>query len=632
MTGMKTRHYTLRHTLVVLAAAVGIAGIATGAKKPAPDSHDRLKASYLFMEANNSLQLERPAEAYYMLRRAASLDPSDPDIAAQLGELIIYSGVGDSADFEKAYTDVKNHFFADPSDFHSGLRFAQLAGQLRRFEDVRDTYAALRRAYPNRPDYSLEYAWYRALDYLKGDTAALTEAADIYDRIEEGAGISPHLALHRLRTLMLARDTTAMIGVVHRYLQSTPADAESNYTAGQMFEYIQLGDSALAFYDRACAIDSTYGQAYLARAEHYMADGDSAAYDREVFHALESPSLEFAPKLEILTNYTRALYQQPERREAIAGLFARMLDIHPGEARLHQLYGAYLAALDSTAAAAEQFGYAADLDPDDEDVARFYMQTSLESRDTVAAIETARQASQRFDNIYFPVAGASVLLVSGRHDKALEMLDSFNIAGVDNPQALSVYYQLRGDILHAAGRNDSAYVDYEKAVNYDPANIGVLNNLAYYMSVDGVNLDRAERYIKQVLMQEPLNPTYIDTYAWVLFKQKDYQGARRQIDAALALYASDADSVMSAIDLAGDIVEVSDTAAAETAEAAEIVEAVEEEAADTPSSEIYDHAGDIYFMTGDHREAVQFWEKALLLDPENMKIKKKVTNKAYFFE
>ncbi len=51
-----------------------------------------------------------------------------------------------------------------------------------------------------------------------------------------------------------------------------------------------------------------------------------------------------------------------------------------------------------------------------------------------------------------------------------------------------------------------------------------------------------------------------------------------------------------------------------------------------PSTEIYDHAGDIYFMSGDHTEAVEFWKEALKLDPENEAIKKKVTHRTYFFE
>ena len=47
---------------------------------------------------------------------------------------------------------------------------------------------------------------------------------------------------------------------------------------------------------------------------------------------------------------------------------------------------------------------------------------------------------------------------------------------------------------------------------------------------------------------------------------------------------------------------------------------------------MYHHAGDIYFMTGDYQIAVDFWEKALKLEPDNSLLKKKVKYKTFFYE
>ena len=51
-----------------------------------------------------------------------------------------------------------------------------------------------------------------------------------------------------------------------------------------------------------------------------------------------------------------------------------------------------------------------------------------------------------------------------------------------------------------------------------------------------------------------------------------------------------------------------------------------------PSAEIYHHAGDIYFLNGLPDEAVQFWKKALALEPDNKLLQKKVKNRAFFYE
>src|SRR5690606_39670162 len=50
----------------------------------------------------------------------------------------------------------------------------------------------------------------------------------------------------------------------------------------------------------------------------------------------------------------------------------------------------------------------------------------------------------------------------------------------------------------------------------------ILNNYAYYLSIEGIELAKAETMISKVIELEPLNPTYLDTYAWILFKRENY--------------------------------------------------------------------------------------------------------------
>ncbi len=618
--------------IVLIATLLFVASIGARTPRKQPLDPDRLKAEYIFMEANSRLQQDELGTAYYMMRRAAQLDPTDPDIAGALAELTIFTGIGDSIEFEKAYEDMRRRYLANPKDFQNGLRFVRVATQLRRETDIRDTYKMLSEAYPNRSEYALQYAVARAFDYMRGDTAATTEAIAILNRIEQGIGLDPTLILNKLQVHMIKSDTAAMIREVERYAASAPDDAEVNFITGQLFNNISMPDSAIIYYDRACAIDSTLGAAYMARAEYYLAKGDSARYDTEVVKVLESPSIEFPPKLEILTNYTRALYQHAERQGSVNEVFERMLDIHSGEPQLRHLYAAYLAAIDSNARAAEQFGYAMDLDPNDSDYPRFRIQTAIAAGDTAQAVATAKEAGKRFHDITFAISGATLLSLQEKPEEAMELLDSFKIEGTEQPKPVSLYYQLRGDILYSLEEVDSALANYENSLKFDPDNAGALNNLAYFMAEGDRDIDKAETYIRRALVSEPMNPTYIDTHAWVLFKKKDYEGARREIDEVLKIYTSEdvlPDEIADTVAI--DTIPAPDTASTDTTAAVvpveDVIDATEGEEIETPSSEIYDHAGDIYFMTGEKEKAVEFWKEALALDPENKKIKQKIKNR-----
>lgn len=627
---MKYRRFKLNLTLPLAMLAALLCGATGGAKRAAtPSDEDRARAAYIFLEASNNLFNGNPGSAYMMLHRAAELDPTDIAINGALAELVLGYGLGDSAETEKAYRALRDRFVLNPQDKTSGEIFINVARHLDRTNDVRETYRLLAETHPNNPDYALEYAYQRALQWNKGDTAAISEAIKVFDNLESRIGYDRTLMAHRVRTLAISRDSAAILHEIQRYGAIAPADPEANIAAGSMLMMAGMPDSAIFYLNRACELDSTLGEAFLARANYYSALGDSAEYDAQVMHALESPSLEPDTKLELLTNYTRQFYTDESRHDQLNNLFIKMIDMHPGEAGLHNLYGAFLAMGDSVALAAEQFGYAMDLEPDNEDYAHYCLQIAVETDDTIKAVDIARTASRRFNNPYFPVVGASTLLMMKRYDEALAMLDSFNIAAVENPAGISAFYQSRGDILYAMNERDSAYVVYDKALSYNPGNSMVLNNVAYYLAVDGIDLDRAEEYIRRAITDNPLSPTYLDTYAWVLFKKKDYKGAKVQIDVALDQLLPSVEAVDTIA--ADSVVSIEDINMDEQAAMVEIEE-VAGETLEPGSAEIYDHAGDIYFMNGEPEQALEFWQKAAALDPENEKIKKKIKNKAYFFE
>ncbi len=87
-------------------------------------------------------------------------------------------------------------------------------------------------------------------------------------------------------------------------------------------------------------------------------------------------------------------------------------------------------------------------------------------------------------------------------------------------------------------RSRSSFADsdkaYDKALAMEPDNAGTLNNYAYYLSVRNEQLEKAERMSKRSLELAPGAATYMDTYAWILFREEKYAEARIWIEKALA--------------------------------------------------------------------------------------------------
>lgn len=129
-----------------------------------------------------------------------------------------------------------------------------------------------------------------------------------------------------------------------------------------------------------------------------------------------------------------------------------------------------------------------------------------------------------------------------------------------------------------------AFESYDKSLSYNPGNILTLNNYAYFLSECNTDLTKAEKMSSLVIANEPQNSTYLDTYAWILFKQGDLNGAKFHIERAL-LYGDDPD--------------------------------------------ILEHYGDILFKLGNEQKALEQWQKSKDKGNTSPTLQKKIEEKRY---
>jgi tetratricopeptide (TPR) repeat protein len=642
-----------------LAVTLNVSAKSDAAKKWDEEAALR-KADYVFLQSADALSDNRTDDYTALVRYANRLAPNDINIAAELGGIVL-SSTKDSAEVQRAYASLRRLFISKPDDYETGSYLSSVAKKLGKLNDLEMVWTKLDSAYPNRNEPALNLATVNLTKYIMGDTAAFRRCISIYNRIEDGFGVDPGISSYKIRAHFLRKDTAAIISELHHLNEALPNRPESLVFTGQTFSALSMPDSALYYYDLACQSDSTIGEIHLVRADFFKEQGDSAAYDREVFSALTSPNLEFEPKLELITNYVRELFQDRTQMARIKQMFNTVLEVHPGESELYRLYGIYLSIIDENDSAAEQLNYSISLDPTNEDCWKNLMQLYSSTQNNEKAAEVALKATPRFpDDAYFPLVGALALHQLSRTTEGIALLDSFNIERFENLKAVSNFYGTRADLLYAIDQRDSAFVYYEKALAADPENYMAMNNAAYYISQsENPDLDRAERYSRMAVRAEPNNPTYLDTYAWVCFKKKDYQEARRYIDKTIEAFdlkglPSDwkvqCDSVYEVADTANvvpdDVVpDVQDTAGVSVEDMlddydGELVEMLDEEpegmtyedVLNEVGKDVLEHAGDIYFMTGEPDAALQFWEAALSLDKDNELLKRKVKNKTYFFK
>lgn len=102
--------------------------------------------------------------------------------------------------------------------------------------------------------------------------------------------------------------------------------------------------------------------------------------------------------------------------------------------------------------------------------------------------------------------------------------ENFELASADKDLHLNAL--LQKSLCHdEAGQDAEARDDLERLRREYPDNAEVANSLGYYLAEKAVDLDRAEKMIRQALAADPGNGAYLDSLGWVQYRLGRFEDA-----------------------------------------------------------------------------------------------------------
>ncbi|MDE6578799.1 MAG: tetratricopeptide repeat protein [Muribaculaceae bacterium] len=595
--------------ILILLCLTALGMIAASA---APSENLRKKARYYYLEGMRLNALGRPAEAYEYYKKAYMVDSTYVEAAYAYGSLRYWLRTdtlqsekesGKSLEMMRAYVD------AYPTDVYEARNYAFSAelGDTLGQESIR-IFERLDSLLPPDNTTLLNLAQ----SYMK--TGRYDDALRVFDKYEKKDGKSPRISLNKMSIMLERGDTAAAINEATELVASNPAEPSFRILKGNLFEVIGDNDSTLAYYQQAEKLSPDNGPAKLALANYFREQGDSVAYDNKIYEALLTEDFELEDKLGILGDYLQILLNEKNDTQRGDNLFNVLMEQYPHEPEMLDLAARYSAAKGDFSAAAQQIRYAIDLDANNaafwEKLMR-YQYAGNQPKEAMATFKLAQDNIEITDD--FRLLYAAAATEAEDYDTAIDtyadmihaigpslpLTDSISDKNAllsltyDNYIALNMLYSMLGDTYYREKKLDLTFKAYDNAIFFIPDNAMTLNNYAYFLTESDGDLDKALDYISKAITSDPENPTFLDTYAWVLFKRKDFKQALEY--------------QKKAIDIA-------------TQKGEEL------------SADYFHHLGDILFMNHEPAEALENWEKAFKLEPENQLLKKKVTHKTFFFE
>jgi len=413
---------------------------------------------------------------------------------------------------------------------------------------------------------------------------------EVLDRMEVLEGSNEQITLTKMQIYEQQGAKSKVLRELKDLAAKHPNDLNLRVMLGNWLLQNEQPEAALKEYKAVLREEPDNEMAQMSMLDYYRAKEQKEKAEDLLLKLLRSKKTESSTKLTLLR---QVIQENPADSINIMRYFDETLKLPQENADMVMLKADYmlLQKMDSVSINA-LYERALEIEPDHVRARYNLLQNTWNQQDYDKVIAYCRPAQQYnpTEMLFYYFQGLAHFQ-KGEKDEALETFQKgvSQINSESNPEIVSDFYVIMGDILHEKGRDAEAFAAYDSCLQWKPDNIGCLNNYAYYLSEMGKDLNKAEQMSYKTIKDQPDNSTYLDTYAWILFRQKRYEEAKIYIDQAIK----------------------NDT---------------------TLSNVVIEHAGDIYAMAGDMEKALEFWQRAVREGNDSAVLQRKIKLKKYIEE
>lgn len=519
----------------------------------------RRKFDYYFLEA---LRLKEKGEldaAFDMYSHCLEIDSQSAAVQYELAQFYMFLGQtqkGESLLRKAVSLEPDNYWYKQTLASHYRKRGEnkQAVGVI---EDIVDRF-------PSRLEPLMELVdlYARLEDYKK--------VIHTLDRLEKLDGKSEQISMEKFRMYLQVGDMERAFTEIESLVAEYPYEMRYLNILGDAYLENGRSEEAYPIFRKVLNEEPGYAPAMLSLASYYEKTGQDSLYRVQLDSVLLNRSVENEMKVNIM----RQLIVRSERGDKdstkIVGLFDAILEQEQPNADVAMLAAQYLLSKKMDDKATSVLHKIVEIDPENKPAHLQLLSFAISKNDLDEVVRICTPAIEYMpEALEFYYYKGLAHYQKDQNDEALKVFEKGvrQVNEESDKTLVSDFYAIMGDIFHSKKMDAEAYAAYDSALVYKEDNIGVLNNYAYYLSVERKNLDKAEEMSYRTVKAEPKNDTYLDTYAWILFEKGKYAEARIYIDQAL-------------------------------------------QHGGTESSVVVEHCGDIYFHCGETEKAVEYWKQA----------------------
>jgi len=532
--------------------------IAQKKNKDELNKEQRAQVDRVFYEAQLARILNDPTKSLELFQQVLVLDKNNDAAYYEVGNIYFDGNYKDKAlpyYLEAARIDPKNIWYK------KALAEAYLANN--KNKDAIQVYDDMIKADKENLDLKFEKAMLLTL------MSEYDNALKTYQEIEKELGTTPEISIQKQQIYIRQNNIDKAAAEINKLIALYPDEISYWGILANMYDANNMPDKAISCYQEILKKEPHNGIANFALGIIAQRKNENQKYMDYMRVAFADKQMDIDTKIAHIAPMLSAVIKNEEPITSHAlELASLLLAAHPQNAKSHALYGDLFYQQDKNQEALISYKKAAELDNSILHVWTQILIIEAEEGMHDEMYKDSQLALELFPNSAFINYFTGLAMYQKKDYKpAITVLENAVMMGSENNELMVEVYRILAETYHSINEHNKSDANFEKALLIDPNNILIKNNYAYFLSLRKVNLDKAEKLIKEVLAAEPNNISYLDTYAWVLYEMKKYTEAKSYIDKAI------------------------------TGEG-------------RISAEVLEHAGDIYFKLNDPSKATLYWNRA----------------------
>lgn len=367
------------------------------------------------------------------------------------------------------------------------------------------------------------------------------------EKIELKEGKSEQLSIEKFRIYLQKHDEKSAFREMKALADEYPNDVRYQVLIGDLYLDQDKAEEAIKIYNKVAEKEPDNINLALSLMSYYQKVGPDSLYDKQIAKLVTHPSLDDDNRLQLVSSLIYQNMQQGNDSTRIIRIFEKTLSLPQRDTRMYELYARYMVNRNMPTSQIKPVLYSMlEIDPENDLARNQLLSYAVDENDTTSIIRVCRPAVEySSDNpIYYYYLGFAYY----QTDSINLAIDAFrkgigkNRASKEEDTNMTAnMYTLLGDLYHKAKLDGKCFEAYDSCLIYRPDDALVLNNFAYYLSLEKKDLKRAEQMSRRSLELDKDNSTYLDTLAWILYMQKRYDEAKEVMDRTVELLGDEID-------------------------------------------------------------------------------------------